>query len=100
MNYKLWDKTSPINDISATDFLSRAPFIDKVDELVNEGEADEMLITYEDGIDKNYRGDVILICDDKNNVKEILFKGITANRMHIDSNLELDDFMAAYYNKL
>lgn len=100
MNYKLWDKISPINDISAIDFLSRSPFVDQADELINVGEEDEMLITYEEGISKNYVGDVILICDNNDNVKEIIFKGITANRMNIDSSLEIDDFMLEYYNKL
>jgi hypothetical protein len=57
MKYKLWDKISPINDISAIDFLSRSPFIDQADGLINVGEEDEMLITYEEGISKKYVGE-------------------------------------------
>ena len=75
MNYKVWDKTSPINGLEPQHFLSKQPF-------------------------KDYEGNIILIYSDNGKVSQIECKDILASVYGIDKTLSLDEFMTQYLEKL
>lgn len=73
--YKLWDKTSAINNVPATHFLNQNPF-------------------------KGYAGDVILIYAENGvTVTNVECKDILAEVFDIDKTLPIDEFMAVYFAK-
>ena len=73
--YQLWDKTSPINNVEASYFLSQEPF-------------------------KSETGSIILIYGDNNRVSNVECKSILASVYDIDESLPLDEFMTVYFSKL
>ena len=74
-NYELWDRQKNINGVEAEHFLNEYPF-------------------------KNYNGDIILIyAENSDKVSNVECKDILANVYGIDPTLELDDFMAEYFEK-
>lgn len=74
--YKLWDKTSPINGVNAAHFLNQSPF-------------------------KGYNGDIILIySDDGTRVTNVECKNILAEVYGISAELPLDEFMTQYFAKI
>ena len=75
MNYKVWDKTSPINGLEPQHFLSKPPF-------------------------KNYEGDIILIYGEDDKISQVECKDILAKVYGIDKTLSLDEFMTQYFEKL
>ena len=75
MNYKIWDKTSPINGLEPQHFLSKPPF-------------------------KNYEGDIILIYGEDYKVSQVECKDILSSVYGIDKTLSLDEFMTQYFTKL
>lgn len=73
--YKLWDKTSAINNVPATHFLNQNPF-------------------------KSYAGDIILIyAENGMTVTNVECKDILAQVFSIDRNLPIDTFMEQYFAK-
>ena len=75
MRYEIWNRTSKINNVDASHFLSQAPF-------------------------KNYNGDIILIYADDNKVSNVECKDILATIYGLDATLDIDTFMAQYFAKL
>ena len=75
MRYEIWNRTSKINNVDASHFLSQAPF-------------------------KNYNGDIILIYADDNKVSNVECKDILATIYGLDATLNIDTFMAQYFAKL
>ena len=75
MNYKVWNKTSSINELEPQHFLSKPPF-------------------------KNYEGDIILIYGKDDKVSQVECKDILASVYGIDKTLSLDEFMTQYFAKL
>ena len=75
MNYKLWDRKTPINGVEADYFLNKNPF-------------------------KNYSGDIILIFSENGSVSNVECKDILASVYNLDKTLDLDSFMTAYFEAI
>jgi len=75
MKYELWNKQDNINGVAASHFLNQEPF-------------------------KSNKGDIILIYADNGKVSNVECKEILAKVYNIDVNLDIDNFMTAYFNKL
>lgn len=74
--YFIWDKSSSINGVSAKKILNEIPF-------------------------RGYEGDIILIfSEDNTKITNIECKDIIAEIYNIDKNLEINEFMDIYFNKL
>lgn len=74
-NYKVWDRKEYINGVNANHFLEQEPF-------------------------RNYNGDIILIYAGNGKVSNVECKDILASLYEIDSTLDIDSFMIAYFKKL
>lgn len=75
MNYKLWDRKETINGVEASHFLNQLPF-------------------------KNYNGNIILIYAESGKVSNVECKDILAKHYNLDKTLDLDSFMAAYFEAI
>lgn len=75
MNYKLWNKETPINGKEASYFLNKEPF-------------------------KNNKGDIILIYAENGAVSNVESKEVLAKIYGIDEALSIEDFMTMYEEKL
>ncbi len=74
-NYNIWNRQDNINGVEPNHFLNQEPF-------------------------KSCDCDIILIYADNGKVSNVECKDILANVYGLDVSLDIDSFMAAYFNKL